>query len=297
VPFKLNSKKSGAYKKSSKRPSKNVYNEETESASGKAKRKKPQSKASNVITTILVIIAVGVFAFSSYNLIQIYLENKAATDEYDGIFQDAVELDPASQYLRINYSKLKEKNPDFVAWIHIPGTNVSYPVVYKNDGTNLSYLRHTFEKQYNTAGTVFIDYRSDPTLFAKNTIIYGHKMNNGTMFADVAKYATSESFWNEHREVHLYTELGITIYQVFSAYKANIEDECYTFNFVDDEHFSSWIRYVKGQSNYPSTVNSEDISRVILLSTCVSGSDADENYRFVTLASFKQTIPNVDNMV
>ena len=106
--------------------------------------------------------------------------------------------------MTIDHEKMKKVNSDYVCWINIPGTDISYPVVLPED--NDFYLHRTFEeKDYAYAGTLFIDAFSEKGLDQDNLIIYGHNMKNGTMFADVDQFSEKE-FWNEHQDVDVYLE-------------------------------------------------------------------------------------------
>ncbi len=253
-------------------------------------RSKTDKKAFNILTTALIVVAVGVFAFSLYKIIGMAQGYSEGQQEYKNIKQQAVDLAEDSEYLRVNYDLLKQTNSDFAAWIDIPDTKISYPVVYPPNEDNEFYLHTTFEKQYNFAGSIFLDYRSDPSWNGRNTVLYGHRMNDGSMFAALGKYL-EKPFWETHREIHIYTAKGIRIYDIFACYVAHVTDECYTFSFDSDDHFSNWVSNIKSKSNYNTDVSVNKDSKVIMLSTCVAGAGQEDN-RIVVFASLKETIPN-----
>lgn len=275
LAFKIKNKKRNVIKTSAKIGKSN-------SSKGKV------NKTSNIITTVLIVIAIGVFGFSLYQIILMGSDYMEAQGEYKGLTQSAITVDENSKYFHVNYDMLKQTNSDFSGWIDIPGSTISYPMVYYS-GDNDFYIRRTFEGQSKTAGSIFLDYRSDPTFEGRNTIIYGHRMNDNTMFASLKGYL-KESYWTEHKEIHIYTEEGIRIYDVFSSYTASIEDECYTFGFASDDEYVNWLNTVKGKSNYSTGVSLDKNSKVILLSTCVYN---EENNRNVVLAAYRETVPNV----
>lgn len=104
------------------------------------------------------------------------------------------------------YKKLKEQNPDIVAWIKIEGTKVDYPIMYTPDNPE-KYLKMNFDGEYSLCGLPFIDAKCQIPLTPQdedgaNTLIYGHHMQDGTMFADLIKYEKQE-FADMHRIIIL----------------------------------------------------------------------------------------------
>ena len=113
-------------------------------------------------------------------------------------------------------TELKEKNSDTVAYLIINNTNIDYAVVKSND--NDYYLNHNFNKEANSAGWIFADYRNKFDGTDKNIIIYGHNMKDGSMFGTLRKVLSSE--WqndNDNLVITLLTKDGIKHYQVFST--------------------------------------------------------------------------------
>ena len=254
-------------------------------------KKKKGTKLSNVLTSILIVIALGVFVFSLLQILTIMGEYKAGRDEYDRIAQGAVKTSTTG-YLIIDYDNLLGINSDFKGWIDIPGTDISYPIVYSAQDNDF-YLRTTFERKANASGSIFIDFRCDPTFVDPVTVIYGHHMRDGSMFNNIKLYL-EKSFWQENQEVHIYTKNGIMIYDIFAAYTPHIEDECFAFEAANTEPtiFNSWINNVKSKSFYNTGITPTIDDRVILLSTCVSGGAGTEDYRHVVAAVLRETISN-----
>ena len=84
-----------------------------------------------------------------------------------------------------DFSKLKEKNEDTVAWLYIPGTDINLPLVKSND--NLYYLTHNFDKERNSMGWAFADYHNSFPNLNTNTIMYGHTYKETTIFSKLKK--------------------------------------------------------------------------------------------------------------
>ena len=178
----------------------------------------------------------------------------------------------------VDINSLKEKNSDTVGWINVNNTNINYPYVQTND--NKYYLNHSFDKSYNEAGWVFMDYRNNSNLDNKNTIIYAHSRLDKTMFGSLSKVFRSE--WHTNKDNHIIrisTENENTLWQIFSVYK--IEEESYyiTTNFSNDEDYNEFLTTIKNRSIYNFNTNLSDSDRILTLSTCY-----DDNVRTVVHA-------------
>jgi len=89
----------------------------------------------------------------------------------------------------IDFEGLRKINEDLVAWIQIPGIGLDYPVVQGED--NEYYLYHTFQKENNKAGSIFLDYRNHDDFTDRRVILYGHNMKDGSMFSNLKQYQDS----------------------------------------------------------------------------------------------------------
>ena len=105
----------------------------------------------------------------------------------------------------VDLAALRETNPDAAAWIVIPDTVLSYPVVQGSDNTY--YLNHTWTKERSAVGAVFMECTCAPDFSGFHTILYGHRMNNESMFGVLKSYE-NEDFWREHPAVYVTTDDG-----------------------------------------------------------------------------------------
>lgn len=168
-------------------------------------------------------------------------------------------------FMNVNFDELLNKNSDTVGWIKIDGTKVNYPVVQSAD--NDYYLSHAFNKSNNIGGWIFADYRVDFEEFGRNTIIYGHNMNNKTMFGSVPDMLKSSYLNNNDNYIKISTPTSNTVWKVFSIY--TIEPEVYYLktNFKT-EPYENFLNTIKGRSihNFGLEVTTDD--KVLTLSTC-----------------------------
>ena len=172
----------------------------------------------------------------------------------------------------VDIDKLKEKNSDTVGWINVNNTNINYPYVQYKD--NDYYLTHSYDKSYNEAGWVFMDYRNDSNLNNKNTILYAHSRLDKTMFGSLSK--TLKSNWYTNKDNHiirLSTENENTLWQIFSVYK--IEEESYyiTTSFASDSKYQEFLNTIKGRSLYDFNSNITSDDKILTLSTCYSDTE------------------------
>lgn len=191
-------------------------------------------------------------------------ENKDETNDYWYYIKQPL--------INVDINALKEKNKDTVGWINVNNTNINYPYVQGKD--NKYYLNHSYDKSYNEAGWVFLDYRNNSTLSDKNNILYAHSRLDKTMFGSLSK--TLKSNWYNNKDNHiirLSTEIENTMWQIFSVYKIPEETYYITTNFSNDSEYEKFLKIIKERSihNFNTDININD--KVLTLSTCYSDTE------------------------
>lgn len=199
----------------------------------KTKREKPKKSLSRrlvlavdgVINHLLLIFAALIFLFGFYALWdsnQVY--SLASSSEYEAYRPVTTQQDELASFS--GFSKLQELNPEVLGWINVYGTNIDYPLVQAKD--NEKYLNKDSKGEFAATGAIFLDARNNPKFEDFNTIIYGHHVENGVMFGDVAKFADQE-FFDQHRYGSIYyngVEKGLEIFEM-------LEVDAYDFNIYD----------------------------------------------------------------
>ena len=168
-------------------------------------RKKKGSKGMLVLAILLLVVGLVTIGIAAYMYMNTQAEYEAGNQEYASLVEEAVEQDQVSGTPTVDFAALTSQNPEIVGWVQIPDTPVNYPVAQHSD--NDWYLEHTFLGQYNLAGSVFMDCRSSSALTDRVTVVYGHHLKNGTMFARVADYSDQAEF-DTVREVYYVTTDG-----------------------------------------------------------------------------------------
>ena len=182
--------------------------------------------------------------------------------------------------------QLKNINPDTAGWITISGTVVNYPVVWSE--TKNYYLRRDFYGKYLSGGTLFIDERNASNVAEnKNTVIYGHNMKDGSMFASIHDFANASAFYSATIEIA--TEEGIFVYKPFSAHVADAYDNYFETDFVSDEDFIHFCEQMAFISIYETDYTFNKNSQILTLSTCSNDESAKDD-RFAVHAILVQVI-------
>lgn len=177
------------------------------------------------------------------------LPNNAAEGRWD--------REEADDWTRLMVSR----NPDYVFWLWIPGTEISYPTV-KNVIPGY-YLNHTFSGEENPCGSIFCGEE------AENLIIYGHNMKDGSMFADLKQYI-NKNYFREHRSIWLYRQGYWQQYTIISCQIAGEEEMgVYQSHFNSEEEKQRYLNKIESKSLYPTGKQPEITDNLLTLSTCL----------------------------
>ena len=248
-----------------------------------------KKKKSDVLLTIALIVAIAVFCYAAFNLYHIYTEYKKGTDEYNQIEEMAVtERDadsaevagPSAQIkppIEVDFDKLKSVNEEVVGWIYVDALpDISYPIVKGKD--NQTYLHQTYEKNYNFAGTIFVDYENSGDFSDCNTLVYGHNMKNGSMFGHLKKFREDDKLYKQDKYFWLLTPERNYRYEIITAYTTGVNSDTYTLFKGPGEEFEKYLETMKGYSEIQTDDTDLTIKdRIVTLSTCTG----NESTRFV----------------
>lgn len=184
-------------------------------------------------------------------------------EEYEQVLKD------------MDLSALRAVNDDVIAWIVIPDTMVSYPVVQGSD--NQYYLNHTWKGIQRSVGAIFMEHRSSAGFSDFNTIIYGHRMSDSSMFHALLSY-NRESFWKAHPVVYIAGDGVCRRYRIFSAYEASVTGKTYTLNFRGDEVRQEFLDYCLAQSAINTGIVPTADGQILTLSTCTNSGSTDTRW-------------------
>ena len=188
---------------------------------------------------------------------------------------------------RMDLNALREENSDVLGWITIPETELSYPLLQTVD--NDYYLIHSWKKKGSNVGAIFMDFRSSADLTDFNTVIYGHRMRNGSMFASL-KYFNDQEHWRTHPSVYLACFGGVYRYDIFAAYEASVGGSVYDFSERDEEDREAFIGSCLELSVIDTGIVPAADDHILTLSTCTGNGYANRWVVQAVLAEFMPVI-------
>lgn len=253
-------------------------------------------KPVRILLAFLCAVFVGVFAFSGYKLFTILHAYRVAERQYDSLSDRYVapqasdaplvtpEAAPEAQPeatapaqrteespITVDFNQLRQESGEVVGWIYSENTKINYPVV-QHPGDNPTtadyyYLYRDIHGNYSGSGTPFLDVKCAGDFSDFNSVIYGHHMNDGSMFASIGDYRR-EGYYAQHPILYLNTPSRNYRVEVFAGYITDADSSTYTINFPDESSFLLYCRDMKAQSDFSSEVEVLPGDRIVTLSTC-----------------------------
>jgi sortase B len=226
-------------------------------------------KKTKIVRIVLFIIFLIIFVFSLVNLIRWTVYNSRSKKDIENI-QEAVIVndfnieDSTKEKNPVDFNALKEINEDAVAWIRIDGTNINYPILQTTD--NDYYLHLDIYKKYSTCGWIFMDWQNSDNFIDKNTVIYGHNIKSGVMFADLLNIYRGQL--GKDVTIEIYTPEKVLKYKVFSSYLTEPEDYAIKSNIVTEESMDAYVKTMVSRSTINYNIVPTKVDKVLTLSTC-----------------------------
>lgn len=240
-----------------------------------------------VLYRVLVLFLIVVFVYSAYQVGSYYYgtyRNKRETAELIENINHGEEA--KEKPFALKYAEIIKKNEDFIGWIEIQDTSLNYPVMYTPNDPEY-YLRRNFDKEYEFRGTIFVGGNTDLERPSDNIILYGHNMDDHTMFGALRPYK-DESYYKEHPLIHFETKEGSYDYEIFSVFRTvdSPSHELYIdyYRFIDAtsaEQFNSYISEFISRSYYDTGIVPSYGDKLLTLSTCEY---TEKNGRLVVVA-------------
>lgn len=179
--------------------------------------------------------------------------------------------------VRVDFQTLQRDSREAVAWLYCAGTPINYPVAQSGD--NSYYLNHLLNGTVNSNGTLFLDYRCNSDFSGAKNIIFGHHMRNGSMFGTLTKYK-EQSYFNKHPVMWLTTPVQNYRIDLLAGVVTDNDSDIYTL--YEQEDLAAFLTDVRQQSTFTSSFSMDDVSKILLLSTC---SYEYNNARYVLIGS------------
>ena len=180
----------------------------------------------------------------------------------------------------VDFDALLEINSDIVGWIYIEDTKINYPITRGED--NVYYSYHMWNKVYDGFGCIFMDYRNRRDFSDQNSVLYGHHMQNGTMFQNLHGYK-KQDFYDTHKTAYLLTPYKNYRLEIFAAYVVSLAEDAWKTDFAEGE-FEPWYMNAVERSCIETGIVPTPKDKIVTLSTC---SYEWEEARFVVLGILK----------
>ena len=243
-----------------------------ENAQSNIKKEKSKKIIDKLISLVILIVCICGLIYSGKMLYTWILNNIKSNSVINDVNEIAKvpdvedDEDPGVRF-GIDFEALTAYNSDVVGWIRIPRTSINYSVVQGR--TNNDYLRHSIDGTWNEFGWIFMDYKNDPNFTDRNTIIYGHHIVSGLMFADLS-YIYNNQLGNDV-DIQIYRkDYRLLTYKVFSTYICDPESYYLSTVFANDEKYQEFLDTIKDRSviDFHQSLTTDDT--ILTLSTCTT---------------------------
>lgn len=225
-----------------------------------------------LLKKLLLTICLILFLFSFNKIVDYHYESYKSIEKNE-ILIELIDDHELEYSFEDKYEDLLSMNSDMIGWISIENTQLNYPVMQTKEDEEF-YLRRNFEKEYEFRGTLFTNKEADFSTTNDNVIIYGHNMDDGTMFGTLRKYM-SKDFFNTHKFITFETISSSSIYKIIYVIKTvdNNEHPLYIdysnfFKINNEDTFNHQIDLYESASLYKATETTKFGDELLTLSTC-----------------------------
>lgn len=170
----------------------------------------------------------------------------------------------------VDLAKYMTENIEVYAYIYIPGTNISYPVVQSRHDDNY-YLRRNWKGKKEGRGCIYSQLCNNRFFTDPVTVLYGHNTADGDMFSDLLKYKDKQ-FFGDNNTIYVYLPYGVLVYQIFSSHSFDDRHIMNSYDFSKPEVLAEFQQTLLDPPVLEKTVM-EDVelcpeSQILILSTC-----------------------------
>ena len=227
--------------------------------------KKPGSKNARIrrgAENVIMVCLAAIVIISGWKIYTIMREYNRGQDVYKKISEETQAQGFTGD---IDWDGLRNINPDVAAWLYYEGTVIDYPIVRGED--NDRYLSVMFDGTPGSFGTLFADAATEAPFRQFNTIVYGHHMRDGSMFAALKKLKDS-SYADEHPQLELITPEGKFHLEIWAFLNQPADSQIYVTNIHDKEERAAYLELIKDLADYTTDVEVGVEDRLVILSTC-----------------------------
>lgn len=217
------------------------------------------NKIRRIALNVIMVCLAGIMIVSGWKLYTIFKGYAADRSVYDKVSEEAGD--------DIDFDALRKINPDVIGWLRYEGTIIDYPVVKGEN--NEVYLSMLFDRTWGGCGTLFADCITEAPFRQFNTIVYGHHMKDGTMFACL-KELVDTGYCKQHPKLELITPEGKFDLPICAFLNEPADSNIYTTNFrdEDEEGKKAYLDLINNLASYVTSAGMSTDDRLVMLSTC-----------------------------
>lgn len=238
-----------------------------------------------VLVFVIVVFALAFLSAGGYIVIKGVM-NSESKNEYSSLAgsyaaqEDTAITSPSDINIQkaenpIDFESLIKKNSDIYSWLYIPNTNINYPVCRHAIDDNF-YLNHDIYGNYSYAGAIYSQFCNARDFKDRVTVLYGHNMADGSMFADLHKYK-DKSFFDKNKYFYIYTQDRKLTYEVVSSFVYDDRHIVNTFDFSNDKVFKDYLDMILDPRSVSSNVRKNVLldadDKIVVLSTCLNSGE------------------------
>ncbi len=250
------------------------------------RRRRRRKKQGRGLYYLILLVLLGVLVFSAVKIISYFKQQADASNEQQTVADtytkpkpDDSKKDTAADgssdpdSIDVDFKQLCADYPDVVGYIYSANTNIKYPIQFGKG--NDYYLKHDSKGTENNNGSIFVEELNSGSFTDNNTIIYGHNMKSGMMFANLTLYK-DKSYYASHPYLYIYTPSQNYRLDLYAGFVCEHDDEVYATSLTQDQ-----LKAMAGKSTFVSNVGVPS-GKTVTLSTC---SYEFDNARYVVVGS------------
>ncbi|MCF0137014.1 MAG: class B sortase [Oscillospiraceae bacterium] len=247
-------------------------------------------KVVRTVLVLLIIAALCVIGYCGWYIYQYYM-GESLGREIRGSWSDTdIDTDAQKIVIPVDFEELWGINKDIYAWISIPDTDISYPIVQR-DGDNNFYVRRSEAGVYYSGGCIYTEDFNKKDFSDPLTVVYGHNLRSGRMFAQLNSFSDPE-FFKEHKYIYVFLPDRALVYDIFAAvpYKSwhLLSNVDMNDPEVRAEFFGDIMGILDTKANFRNLQPDYENDRFIALSTCLEGNNTQ---RFLVFGVLREEIP------
>ena len=226
---------------------------------------------------MILLVLLGVLVFSAAKIISYFKQQADASqqqqtleEEYttpvkdnnttDSSGDNANTVEPDPESITVDFDKLIADYPDVVGYIYCANTKIKY--VIQHGKGNDYYLVHDSQGNTNNNGSIFIEELNSGSFSDGNTIIYGHNMKTGMMFAGLRNYHTDKNYYAAHPYMYIYTPSQNYKLELFAGFVCEHDDEIYSTSLTQAQ-----LEAMAAKSDFKANIG-VPTGKTVTLSTC-----------------------------